>query len=120
MANKKMSLSKDGKELLDELTYSLDLDRPLVIKMALAKGISTSESIDFDYSSTPKWTIPENIIRNEEFLMFKHLVISNKGKELSEDDLNKSMSYFIEKGVRVLNDSVNNKNSLEDSRFVIL
>ncbi|GGD08259.1 hypothetical protein [Pontibacillus salipaludis] len=120
MSNKKLSLSKDGKELLDELVYSLDLDRPLVINIALAKGLTFEEELSFDATSKPKWTIPENIIRDKEFLLFKHLIISKRGTEITEETIHNDMLYYIELGIRVLSKAIQEKNSLEDSRFVII
>ena len=120
MANKKLNLSKEGKELLEEVKDSLDLERALVLKVALAKGISSEEEFKFDMTSSPKWTIPDNIIKDNEFLMFKHLIISKNSTSFEDNELQNKILFYIEKGVRVLNNELNEKNSLEDSRLVIL
>ncbi|GGC76484.1 hypothetical protein GCM10007216_03800 [Thalassobacillus devorans] len=119
MANKKLSLSKEGKDLLEQAVVSLDLERALVIKMALAKGLSYKDDFEFDTSSSPKWTIPD-IIKNNEYLMFKHLIISKSKQPLEDEYVQSQMQYYIEKGIRVIGQELDNKNSLEDSRFVII
>lgn len=40
MSNKRMSLSEEGKTILDTLTEVLEVDRPMGVKVALSKGIS--------------------------------------------------------------------------------
>lgn len=37
MSNRKMTLSEKGKSMLDDLTEQLELDRPFVLQVALAK-----------------------------------------------------------------------------------
>ncbi|MFC2947981.1 hypothetical protein [Virgibacillus sediminis] len=119
MANRKLSLSKEGKDILEKAVVSLDLERALVVKMSLAKGIAHKDDVQFDTNSTPKWTIPD-IIKNNEFLMFKHLIISKNRETVEEEELYGLMQFYIEKGIRVIGKELDNKNSLEDSRFVII
>ncbi|QHT48507.1 hypothetical protein M662_19120 [Bacillus sp. SB49] len=120
MANKKMNLSKTGKELLENAINSLDLDRPLVIKIALAKGLAYNGEFEFNTDSTPKWPIPEGIIKNNEYLMFKHIIINNLQKTIEDQEVSTYMLHYLEKGLRVIDSVIKEKNSLEDSRFVIL
>jgi len=120
MSNKNLNISKEGKDLLEEVIAALDLERPHVIKLSLAKGIASKEEIDFDSSSTPKWKIPDNLIKDKEYLMFKHLILSKNGVQLEDNDIQNQMVHYIEKGIRSLKKDIDNKNSLEDSRFVII
>jgi len=122
MANRKMSLSEEGKKILDLLVDSIEVDRPLAVKVALAKGIAISDGpVLEDYSGGKnKWTIPDHIIKEKEFLLFKHLIINEVHQALNEDDLHKHMIAFIEKGLRKLQEELNNKTSMEDARLVIL
>ena len=118
-----MLLSKEGKILLDELANILEMERPTVVKIALAKGIATTkDDITNDYSNGgDKWTIPDSIIKGNEFLLFKHLIINEVGKPITdEDELHQHMLYYIEKGLRILQEVNNNKNSLDDIRMSIL
>ncbi|MFK4997007.1 hypothetical protein ACI2OX_03850 [Bacillus sp. N9] len=99
MANRRMTLSGEGKILLDKIADALDIDRPMAVNAALAKGIAIStgpvQEITFN-DNQPKWTIPDNIIKDKEFLLFKHLVINEINSSLNEDELHKHMTAFIE------------------------
>ncbi|MGG3563175.1 hypothetical protein ABES03_16405 [Neobacillus rhizosphaerae] len=122
MANRRMSLSQRGKEILDKIAETLEIDRPMAVKIALAKGISISTGpvLEVYDGGQDKWTIPDNIIKDKEFLLFKHLIINEVNLALDEPDLNKHMLAFIEKGLRRLNDDLKNKTSMEDFRLTIL
>jgi hypothetical protein len=118
-----MYLSEEGKEILDMVADSLEVERPMAVKIALAKGISISRegSVLEEYpGSKNKWTIPDNIIKDKEFTLFKHLIINEVKESLNDEDLHKYMLDFIEKGLRKLKEEVENKTSLEDLRLKIL
>ncbi|ALC90597.1 hypothetical protein AM500_12985 [Bacillus sp. FJAT-18017] len=121
MANRRMSLSEQGKEILDLLTDALEIDRPMAVRIGLAKGISISTGqVNEDFAGGNKWTIPDGIIKDKEYLLFKHLIISEVKKPLTEDELHKHMILFIEKGLRKLKLDLDNKSSLEDFRLSVL
>lgn len=123
MSNRKMSLSEDGKNKLDVIMDALEVERPMAIKIALAKGIALSDGpvLENYYSSKNKWTIPDNIIKDKEFLLFKHLILKEVNtSSLNEDELHKHILAFIEKGLRLLHGELNNKTSMEDFRISIL
>ncbi|GAA0503188.1 hypothetical protein GCM10008986_33530 [Salinibacillus aidingensis] len=122
MSNKRMHLSAKGKEILDLLSENIEVERPQAVKIALAKGLSISNGpILEDYSQDKnKWTIPDNIIKDKEYLLFKHLIINEIGSHLAEDQINNHMLAYIEKGLREIEQIINNKSSLEDLRIAIL
>jgi hypothetical protein len=124
MSNRKMNLSGTGKEILDYLCELLEIERPLGVKLALSKGISnslnTSPEADQYKDNKPKWTIPDNIIRDKEYLIFKHLIIEEPGRTLGEDDLNQKMLSFIERGLREIRSEIDSLTTLEDYRIKIL
>ncbi|MED4027946.1 hypothetical protein P4672_16975 [Priestia megaterium] len=122
MSNRRMLLSEEGKQILDRVVDSLECERPMAVKIALAKGISISEGpVSEQYSlGKNKWTIPDNIIKDKEFLLFKHLIINEVSTPLADDDLHKHMLAFIEKGLRKLEDDLENKTSMEDFRLRII
>lgn len=122
MSNRRMQLSERGKEILDTISDTLEIERPMAVKISLAKGLSISNGPvqeEFEGGSH-KWTIPEGIIKEKEFLLFKHLIINEVGSALNEADLHKHMSAYIEKGLRKLNEDLKNKTSMEDFRLTIL
>lgn len=122
MSNKKMNLSGTGKDILESLCDQLEVDRPLGIKIALAKGISEAkgEILSEFNDHKPKWTIAESIIRDKEFLLFKHLIINELETPLSEEEINNHMLKYIEFGLRTINKEIQEISSLEDYRIKIL
>lgn len=122
MANKRMNLSGTGKEILESLCDLLEIKRPLGIKIALAKGIAQSEGMITESfnDNKPKWTIPDNIIRDKEYLLFKHLMINKLQKSLNEDQIDQHMLSYIEYGLRVIQQEVDSMSSIEDYRLKIL
>jgi hypothetical protein len=122
MANRRMSLSQQGKEILDKIVENLEIERPNAVKIALAKGISisTGPALEVYDGGQEKWTIPDNIIKDKEFLLFKHLIVNEVNMTLDETELHKHMLAFIEKGLRRLYEDLKNKTSMEDFRLTIL
>jgi|SRR5690625_1422705 len=122
MSNKKMVISTDGKSILDKLTEQLDLERPFVVQLALAKGIQISKRIpNFTYDKGPnKWTIPDNIIKEENFILFKHLIQNEAQQSINNDQIHRYMIFFIESGLRELTKINLEKTSMEDLKISIL
>ena len=122
MTNRRMSLSEEGKTILDKMVNILEVERPMAVKIALAKGISVSKGpVEEEYTGGKnKWTIPDGIIKDKEFLLFKHLIINEVNTALDEDLLNKHMLAYIEKGLRTMENLLKNKTSMEDFRITIL
>lgn len=122
MANRKMMLSEEGKTILDTIVDALEIDRPTAIKIALAKGIATSKGPDNEeYSGGKnKWTIPDAIIKDKEYLLFKHLIINEIDEQLSDEEVQKYMLHYIENGLRKLEEIHQHKTSMEDFRLSIL
>lgn len=122
MSNRRMYLSEKGKKILDQLIENLGVSRPIAVKISLAKGINISNGpISDDFSgSENKWTIPDNIIKDNQYLLFKHLIMNEVGIPLNDDQINNHMLAFIEKGLREIESIFQNKTSMEDIRIAIL
>lgn len=120
MANKRMLLSAEGKEILDTLTAALELDRPTVVHIALAKGIAENDLFNEEIDTRNRWTIPDNIIKEKDFLLFKHLIIQKADRILNDDELHKYMIILIENGLRIMKNLNDNKTSMQDLRLLIL
>ncbi|EMI9087268.1 hypothetical protein COI76_28565 [Bacillus cereus] len=122
MANRRMNLSGTGKETLDLLCEVLEIDRPQGVKIALAKGIANATGkINDDFKDGKnKWTIPDNIIKDKEFLLFKHLIINEMQVALNEDEITQSMLVYIEYGLKIIKQEIDNLSSLEDYRIIVL
>ena len=123
MGNTKFNISKEAKDLIDTLKISLDInDTPSVIKLGLAKGISIldpSEEIQ-KFNGEGNWLVPENIIKDREYLLFKHLIINELNQVISDTDINKYFAFYIEKGLREIQNQIDNKTTFEDIRILIL
>lgn len=120
--NRKMTLSEEGKIIVDDLTEKLSLDRPLVIQIALAKGIQLAnglpeENID---KGVNKWTIPDNIIKENYFILFKYLIQNEVQKPINSYELHELMINYIEFGLRELAKINKEKTSMEDIRLAII
>ncbi|MCZ8538304.1 hypothetical protein M9R32_13995 [Paenisporosarcina quisquiliarum] len=122
MSNRRMNLSEEGKKILDLIVEILEVERPMAVKVALAKGISVSNGpvLETFSNSKNKWTIPDNIIKDKEYLLFKHLILNEVQKPLDEEHLHQHMLLFIEKGLHTLKHEYEGKTSLEDFRLSIL
>lgn len=120
MSNRRMLLSAEGKEILDTLTAALELDRPTVVHIALAKGIASEDTSLNEFDSKNRWTIPDNIIKDRDFLLFKHLIIQKANRILDDDELHKYMIIFIENGLRIMQRLNDSKTSMQDLRLLIL
>lgn len=120
MANRRMLLSAEGKEILDTLSAALELERPMVVHIALAKGIASDDILTEEFDTKNRWTIPDNIIKDKDFLLFKHLIIQKANRTLTDDELHKYMIAFIENGLRILQRLNDNKTSMQDLRLLIL
>lgn len=122
MSNKKLNISAEGKNILDEFCEILEIERPDTIKLALAKGIAITNGPTeiTDFPSSKKWTVPEGIIKSNDYLLFKHLIFNEQKKTFTEEELSKQMVYFLEIGLRELQKIKKAKNSLEDIRLSIL
>lgn len=117
-----MNLSQEGKQMLDEVAELLEIDRPQSVKIALAKGISISQSepnLD-PINGGNKWTIPDNVIKGQEFTLFKHLIINEAQRSLNDDELHQYMLAYIEQGLREIKRINESKTSMEDIRLMII
>ncbi|WP_099353723.1 DndE family protein [Fredinandcohnia onubensis] len=122
MANRRMNLTGTGKEILDNLCETLEIERPFGVKIAFSKGLSASNGVINNEikDDKAKWTIPDNIIRDKEFILFKHLIINEVGKSLNDEEIHQYLLAYIEYGLRIIKDEIESLSTLEDYRIKIL
>ena len=125
MGNSKFYISKEAKDIIDSLKVILNIDdTPVIIKLALAKGIATLqtiENVNQEFTKDKeKWLVPENIIKDRDYLLFKHLIINEYNMVISDKDINKYFAYLIERGARELQKVEQAKTSFEDIHVSIL
>lgn len=123
MANGKLLISAEGKEIIDRLMAILNINhRPTIVKIALAKGIAISEGPEpiQSYPTKDNWLFGDGIIKGNEYLLFKHLIINEQQLQIEQDMIDKYFVHYIEKGLRELNRIEKEKNSLEDFRLALI
>lgn len=122
MGNRRMSLSGTGKEILDVLVETLEIERPQAVKIALAKGIAKASGPAEKSEKDGKkgWEIPDNIIKDKEYLLFKHLIINEAQRSLSEEELKQHMEAYIEFGLKTVKQELDTLSSIDDYRIKVL
>lgn len=123
MGNSKFNISIEAKEIIDSLKISLEInDTPTILKIALAKGISQLNGpLPLEkFSNNGNWLVPENVIRDKDYTLYKHLIINEYGKIIDDQEINKYFAFLIELGARKLNYLIENKVALQDIRVAIL
>lgn len=123
MGNSKFYISKEAKDLIDSLKVILNIDEtPTIVKLVLAKGIaSLKTAVPVEkIGGKDQWLVPENIIKDRDYLLFKHLIINEYETVISDQEINKYFSYLIEQGAAELKKVENEKTSFEDIRVAIL
>ncbi len=122
MGNSKFHISKEAKDIIDSLKVILEIEEnPPIVKLALAKGISLLKGPQeiSKYPTEGQWLVPENIIKDDEFLLFKHLLINEYKQIFSNSEIHKYFAYMIEMGSRELKRIDEEKSSIEDFRTAI-
>ncbi|KRF01091.1 hypothetical protein ASG89_26140 [Paenibacillus sp. Soil766] len=123
MSNRKRNLSGSGKEILESLCDALEIERPLALKIALAKGITQgvkNEGLEQFKDNKDKWTIGEGLIKDKDYILFKHLIINEQNQALNDDEVSDFFLLYIEVGLRVIKRNLTDQTSLEDFRIKIL
>lgn len=123
MGNSKFNISKEAKDIIDSLKVILSIEEtPTIIKLALAKGISILDPNEpkQKFNDNGQWLVPENIIKDRDYLLFKHLIINELNKVITDKDINEYFAFYIEKGARALQEKIDNKTSFDDIRILLL
>ncbi|WP_175537590.1 hypothetical protein, partial [Mycobacterium tuberculosis] len=96
------------------------VDRPFIIRLALAKGLSSHRNTDInEQHQGEKWEIPD-IFTVEEYTLYSHIIINQAKKILTSDEINNEIITRIEVGLRILDQIQKEKNSLDDLRLSLL
>lgn len=122
MGNKSMHLTNESRTIIDGFMDILSMKRPEVVAFALAKGLSIANGPSpiqaFDMKG--KWEFGSDIIDGNQYLMFKHLIINEQQKNMTDDEVSKYMAYYIEIGIRELERLRKQKSSIEDLKLALL
>jgi len=67
-----------------------------------------------------KWMIPDGLIRDREYLLFKHLIVQELQQTIDDETVSDYMLAYIEAGLRALQQVAEGQSSLEDFRIKML
>jgi hypothetical protein len=114
-SNGRITMSPEGQDLIREVSTELDIsDRPLVLRIAFAKGLLHVQGEPRDFGSGG-WTIPAGVIaRDDEYLLFKHLMINKLGRTIDEKEVDKYLLRFIEEGLRIMKSEIEEKSKFDN------
>ncbi|VWX38606.1 MULTISPECIES: hypothetical protein [Exiguobacterium] len=133
MDSKGIKLSKLTKARIDDLMgeFADSFDdaskeiRPFVIKLGLSTGIANSKGLYEKLPSgceTSDWEMG-SIISGDDFMIFKHLIINEAKRSLTDSEIKKYMRTFIEYGISSLYqiwEDHHNSGDLEEFKIKIL
>ncbi|QWG26938.1 hypothetical protein EXW58_04705 [Bacillus mycoides] len=110
MANGRMQLSQSGFNILYKVMNELELQekRPEALRVAFAKGITdTQASLEIPKRNSSSFTIPAGVIAKEdEYLLYKHLIIDKVQRQLNTKEIDTYMLHFIEHGLEIMNQEI--------------
>lgn len=108
-------MSKEGENLLRKVSVELDIDdRPLILRIAFAKGLLHCEGEPRNFGGGG-WTIPAGVIaRDDDYLLFKHLIINKIGQTIDDKDIDNYLLRFIEEGLRAMNTEIEEKSKFDN------
>jgi len=118
MENGRMYLSEKGNEILHRVMSELELvnKRPETLRIAFAKGlVSSNTTLEIKKREPISWEIPKGVIaKDDDYLLYKHLIIERVGKELDAKEIDKYMQHFIEEGLEIMEHEMNSLTSLDN------
>ena len=119
MANRKITLTKEGTARLEKVMIHLDLpdNRPEAIRIALVKGLIDPGSPPTEVKGTPGgFTFGDGTIAKElDYLMFKHLIIEKLQKNIDDDkQIDKYIHIFAEHGLAIMDKEIDSLSDLDN------
>jgi hypothetical protein len=120
MANRRVSLTKEGTSRLDKIMIELGLqdNRPEAIRIALTKGlIESPKQIEELTVNGGGFTFGDGVIaKDEEYLMYKHLIIEKLQEKIDDKDIDRYIIRFAEFGLKVMEEELE---SLESVKYIV-
>lgn len=117
MANARLTLSQKGTERLDKVMAELVIieERSEAIRIVLAKGISEATEEPPEYGGGG-WTIPAGVLaKNDEYLLYKHLMIEKIGKPIDgQKEIDSYLLRFVEFGLEVMEKEIQSLSNLDN------
>jgi hypothetical protein len=103
-----VKLSKQGYEILERAMTELEMERPEVLRLAFAKGLTESETIQEIKREHSNFEFPTSVIaKGDEVLLIKHLIIDKVQTLIDETKLDKLILNCVEQGLEVMEQEMN-------------
>ncbi|WP_259463541.1 DndE family protein [Geobacillus stearothermophilus] len=104
-----MKLSKNGFEILQRVMAELEMERPDVLRLAFAKGLTESELIqEREKEEMANIEIPVSVIaKGDDIVLIKHLLIDKVQTQINDEALDKLIISCIEQGLEIMNEELN-------------
>jgi hypothetical protein len=111
MSNGKFFISKRSDESLTNLIIVLDIERPLALRIALSRGLTSGAT--FRDNSEGEWErgreIPERVVASGfDYVLLSNLIINSEERVVeNEKEIDSLFRFYIEKGLEVIQYELN-------------
>jgi hypothetical protein len=103
-----VKLSKQGYQILERAMTELEMERPEVLRLAFAKGLTESETIQEIKREHSNFEFPTSVIaKGDEVLLIKHLIIDKVQTQIDETKLDKLILSCVEQGLEIMEQEMN-------------
>ncbi|MED3716435.1 MULTISPECIES: DndE family protein [Geobacillus] len=117
-----MRLSKTGFEILQRVMAELEMERPDVLRLAFAKGLTESELIrEREKEELANIEIPMSVIaKGDDVKLIKHLIIDKMQTQINDESLDKLIISCIEQGLVIMDEELNSLTGADSYLFYLL
>ncbi|KFZ42264.1 hypothetical protein CS060_12135 [Anoxybacillus flavithermus] len=110
-----VKLSKHGYEILEVVMTELEMERPEVLRLAFAKGLTESEAIQEVKREHSDFEFPVSVIaKADEILLVKHLIIDKAQTQIDEKKLDRLILSCVEQGLEIMNQEIKQLSSADN------
>lgn len=117
MANRRITLTKEGTARLDRIMMELGLQdkRPEAMRIALAKGLIEATKVPELPEGSSGFTFGDGTIAKDmDYVMLKHLIIEKVAHPIEDKDIDKYILRFAEYGLKVMENEMDSLSSLDN------
>lgn len=110
-----VKLSKQGYEILEVVMTELEMERPEVLRLAFAKGLTESEAVQEVKREYSDFEFPISVIaKGDESLLVKHLIIDKVRTQIDEKKLDRLILSCVEQGLEIMNQEIKQLSSADN------
>ena len=109
-----VKLSKQGYQILERAMTELEMERPEVLRLAFAKGLTESETIQEIKREHSNFEFPTSVIaKGDDVLLIKHLIIDKVQTQIDETKLDKLILSCVEQGLEIMEQEMNELGNMD-------